>query len=306
MKPWSYLSGMRNSKKARGQSSPILSFVPWLVLVLGYPVASGVHMLKDQPFHIDWLFGFLVTLGMGPSLYVWLAMKKIKCPQAYCRPFHVGQTGFLDITVENKSRFPLPVATIKQGQHSETFSLGARSSKQVRLPVMAASRGTSLPPELRLESSYPFHIFTTWKTFQPMGNCIIYPAPEMDPPTWPTHVEHGHRKARKGEDVCGFRDYRNDDPLNIVDWKSTAKAGKVIVREYVEQEPVLVFAWEDVEKLEAEAAISRLTAWVLMAHAQGRTWTLDLPGAPVVAHGNTDAHKHACLALLADYRKPAP
>lgn len=242
-----------------------------------------------------------------PSVYSSVMLRRIKVSQATCHPFHVGNHGTLEVMVSNPSALPLPAVSIQvpDSEDNAQCDMKGRSQTLLRLPIKGETRGTTQAPPLRIQTLFPFSMFTTWKTFSPDGEYVVYPAPEPNAPIWPDSLEHGSRKVRRGEDVIGFRQHHHDDPLNIVDWKATAKAGYAVVREYQDQDSVLYFAWDQVTQLDTEQGVSRLTAWILMADSQGRSYCLDLPGEAGVPPDAGDAQKHACLTALANYRKPA-
>jgi uncharacterized protein (DUF58 family) len=296
--------------RGRGQHTSLVLVSSWWTILFIYFVTSRAFLLREQPFVLDWLWWSLLMLPLLPAFYSWLFLRRISITDAFCHPFHAGNHGTLQFTLNNAGRLPVPAVNIAQplpkdegGEHSTFTHLGAKDRQQLKLPVMEHSRGTRKAPALRVQTKFPFSMFTTWKTFQTQGEYVVYPSPEPNAPHWPDALEQGSRKVRRGEDVVGFRPHRYDDPLNIVDWKATAKLGHMVAREYHDQDCVLFFSWEEVSQLDTEHAISRLTAWILMADAQGRSYCLDLHEGPFVDVGSGEAHKHACLGALADYKK---
>lgn len=311
-------------RRAKGQKAPLILVASWWTIFLGYIVASRAFLLREQPFILDWLWLTLIFLPILPSLYSSWIMRRISIPRAHCYPFHAGSYGTLEVSVANASRFPVPAFSLGEytpaprswGGLARGAAMGLdpplgtakgvllpRQTQQMRLAIAGERRGTHQAPRLRADTRFPFSFFTTWKTFYPQGEYVVYPEPELGAPAWPDTLEHGSRKVRRGEDVVGFRGHHHDDPLNIVDWKASAKTGSMVVREYQDQDSVLHFDWAQVAGLPTEQAISRLTSWILMADSQGRAYCLDLPGAQGVPAGAGDTQKHLCLTALADYKR---
>ena len=59
--------------------------------------------------------------------------------------------------------------------------------------------------------------------------------PILEPSSSPSDVLHERARTGAGQEYLGIREYRPGDPLRSVHWRSTARAGRLIVREY-EQE----------------------------------------------------------------------
>src|SRR3546814_1648371 len=89
---------------------------------------------------------------------------------------------------------------------------------------------------------------------------LVYPRPEASPPSLPSAAGLGSAQAHRGrgDELHHLRDYRSGDPMRDVAWKSSARAGQLLVREY--EQPIaneLCLAWPDTHGLAHEARISR-------------------------------------------------
>ena len=65
-------------------------------------------------------------------------------------------------------------------------------------------------------------------------HCIVYPAPEPIKAPLPSgQIQGNNTVPQKGQqgDFYGLREYRNGDEVRKVDWKSTAKHSRLIVKE---------------------------------------------------------------------------
>lgn len=90
----------------------------------------------------------------------------------------------------------------------------------------------------RVGSKYPFSLFRKSRDVEEPGELLVYPAVYPVPPPAPRARHLGDTTSRKlgrqGE-FFGLREYRDGDDRHDVHWRSTARAGKMMVREY-EQE----------------------------------------------------------------------
>jgi uncharacterized protein (DUF58 family) len=72
--------------------------------------------------------------------------------------------------------------------------------------------------------------------------------PILEPSSFPSDVLHERARTGAGEEYLGVRDYRPGDPQRSVHWRSTARAGRLVVREYEEEvasKVVLIIAGGD-------------------------------------------------------------
>jgi uncharacterized protein (DUF58 family) len=59
--------------------------------------------------------------------------------------------------------------------------------------------------------------------------------PILEPSSIPSDVLHERARTGAGEEYLGVRDYRPGDPPRSVHWRSTARAGRLVVREFEEE-----------------------------------------------------------------------
>jgi uncharacterized protein (DUF58 family) len=109
-----------------------------------------------------------------------------------------------------------------------------------------------------------------------------------------TVVAHGQ------DDFAGLRPFQRGDSPRHIAWKAAARDDSLPVKAFQGEAAIAIWLdWEALPPgLDVEARLSRLTAWVLEAHAAGYAYGLALPGRTVETDRG-DAHRDACLATLA-------
>lgn len=180
---------------------------------------------------------------------------------------------------------------------------------QVTLHWTPPQRGLLPWPRLTVESQYPLGVWTAWSRWQPHGELLVLPAAEHPapplPPARPTPGK-GPALARGGGDADGVRPYRSGDPPRQVLWKKLAHSDELASRDSA-QPLAQAELWLDFAalpaRLDTEARLSRLCAWVLAADRAGVPYGLQL-GAQRVAVATGAAHRQRCLRLLALYPGP--
>ena len=185
----------------------------------------------------------------------------------------------------------------------------AQSDTTVRLSFTPLRRGRQALPVVTILTRYPLGTFRVWALWRPATEVWIYPAPEPNVPPLPAaSPEAGGRstaRARSGDEFDGVRPYQRGDALKLVVWKKAAQAFAAGSDQLISRDRPLAHQhrlWLDAALTglaDPEARLSRLTAWVLAAQHQGRTWGLRLPGGREIAPGSGPAHATHCLEALA-------
>ncbi|MEA2451648.1 MAG: hypothetical protein QOG04_358 [Actinomycetota bacterium] len=131
---------------------------------------------------------------------------------------------------------PFPTTTVGSER------LGPGESSHVELVRMAARRGRFVEGTAVISSAAPFGLVRSKRRLEVPGEVTIVPRwvdlttfPIFEPSSAPSEVLHERPRAGAGEEFVGVREFRPGDPLRSVHWRSTARAGNLIVREF-EQE----------------------------------------------------------------------
>ncbi len=181
----------------------------------------------------------------------------------------------------------------------------ARGAQQTAtLGMVAPSRGLHDIAALRLETRFPFGLFRAWTVWRPASRVLAWPTPEVPTPPWPevpreTHGDGRVQATRDGGEWEGVRAWQRGDPMKRLVWKKMARTGELVSRDTSSVESREI--WLDYEAAagrDTESRLSRLTAWVLAAHAQELPHGLELPRVKLEPSLG-DAHRRAALDALA-------
>ncbi len=191
--------------------------------------------------------------------------------------------------------------------HWNWTDVPAQGSARVQVGFTPERRGLHRLPVLTAQTKFPLGTFRVWSVWRPASSVLIYPQPEAHPPPLPPGEPKAggtaavHRQTTGEYD--GVRTYRRGDPLKLVVWKKAAKSDELVSRDA--QQVQRFELWLDwghtglaASSGQAEAALSRLCAWVLLAEKLGLQYGLRLPHAEI-SPGSGPAHQQKCLQLLA-------
>jgi uncharacterized protein (DUF58 family) len=186
------------------------------------------------------------------------------------------------------------------------LSLHFENRETVHLQLPAPSRGLWRAPALRMESTAPFGLFSTWTWLQLDVRTLVYPVPHGDlPEPEAPGGSHGGAVTSAGlDELAWLRAFREGDSPRQVAWKAYARGAPLLVREYHGNvSAVREFSFDSLRSLAVEARLSQLCRWVVDAAARNETWTLVLPGAAPLKGGGA-VHRQECLARLALFDPP--
>jgi len=216
-------------------------------------------------------------------------------------PSHEGDPVVVRLAMDHRSKKERMGINVVLGMAHTGVNVPAHEPINVDLRVPSLPRGIHPMGRLRIYTKRPLNIARAWTWIWPEQGFLIYPRLETNAPAPPGRGEEqsSDRAARIGIDVHHLRDYRHGDALRDVAWKASAKANKLMTREYETQGGGLrKLHWQDVLDLPTEQALSRLASWVVQADQQGLTTELTLPG-EVIGPARGSQHRHACLTALA-------
>lgn len=217
----------------------------------------------------------------------------------------VGETVGVEVTVRNTSNKRLPVMRVEDrfpafadvAVACESVRPGEEAS--VTLPCIAIRRGVFDGSDVTLRTAAPFGLVSTRKTLPVPSRIIVHPA-LVDVGSFPLPETAAQTaddalavaRAGHGEVFAGVRDYRPGDQRRWIHWRTTARTGRLAVREHEEpaRSPVVLVA----AGLEAGPAADRVASAAasigLHALKQGR---------PVhcIGHGRFGAEVEDATAL---------
>lgn len=188
--------------------SLVLSFL-WAWLNIRW-LRVEVHREGDRAQVGDWVGGHLTVHNGGPLTKVWLEVQDSSTMPDY----HVGQVVHLNGGRETSWRFQA------QCRQRGRFTLG---------PVTAMGGD-------------PLGMFVMRRTLSTTNHLLVYPAtvelPRFSLPLaqLPGEGRYRRRSHHITPNVSSVRDYQWGDSLNRIHWPTTARQGKLMVKEF-EQDP---------------------------------------------------------------------
>ena len=217
-------------------------------IILAAAVSTGLSLrLGNIPLLAAAVLGSLVLLGaiFGRLCVRRLAIRRF-CPD---RAF-AGDRISITLTLENRSLLPAGALHIEEGLTDDTVRRGhvfaagvpGRETEKVRYEMRLRRRGVYRFRPALIRTTFPFGVFATDVLRAAPGRVTVYPRLGEVNRDFYLEMERAMmrmahmRHSREEEDFRGLREYRAGDNPRWIHWRSSARAGKPMVREFEQPE----------------------------------------------------------------------
>jgi uncharacterized protein (DUF58 family) len=303
------LAGLPLVRPQRDESLPIAinrrriyilptGFGLFLAAMLATMVLGGLNYNNNPALVLAFL---LIAVANNSLVQAHLTLSGLHLTALHAEPVHAGRPLELRITFETTGRRRRDGLELRAGDEEVFFDLAPGERSEVRLALPTRQRGWLLPGRIRIATVRPFGFARAWSWLRPDRALLVYPAAETEPVPLPDSGGDGQssRSRAHGEQPHHLREYRIGDSQRQIAWKASARADRLLVREYESSASREVeLDWFALGALATEARISRLTRWVLEADRQAIRYRMRLPG-QLIGPGRGAEHRHACLRALA-------
>lgn len=302
---------MRASRRLR------LTRAGWFVVFA--TLALGLATLNTGNNLLYLLLGALLGVIVLSGLLSERALRDLHVRRTLPRTLTVGIPARLQYAVRNgKRRLPSHALEIR-----ETVSpfgaaaafvpvLNADSTARAAIEVVPRCRGVHRLDGVSIATSFPFGLFVKERDCVLQATVVVWPRTDRRVRTVraigsrgrPRLHAAGMAAAAERGDYRGLREYRHGDDARDIHWRSTARRGEPIVREYdrdATSEYWIVLDAIAPTSAAGEAAVEVAAALVVQAAARGDRFGL-AAGTAHLAPGGAPTGVDAALDLLAALR----
>jgi uncharacterized protein (DUF58 family) len=216
---------------------------------LSVGLVAVVLVLAGATAQAGWLYVLAAgVLGMTSSaLFYRHRLAGLEIRRSVPQRAVVGDEVRIGLSVTNHSGGSVPPFRVEDRFPAYGFRsaacdrLGAEARAEIGLPRVAERRGVFESGPVRVTCGAPFGFMKSTRDVEVTSPTTVVPGwvelrtfPILEPSSYPSDVLHERARTGAGEEFLGVRDYRPGDSPRAVHWRSTARTGHLMVREYEE------------------------------------------------------------------------
>lgn len=220
----------------------------WIYLGIMFVLFTGAMLTNQNTLML--VFAFMA----GPFVINgWMTFGMLQSARVHRdtpRRAMVGELFSVDLTLENQrhvlSLWMISIHDQIRHLHDqlEATVLFSRVSPKTSLvgqyELSLSHRGRYQLGPMRLSSRFPLGLIERSRTYKTMDEVLVYPRIGKILPNWRQKVDGGaeqvdqqiHRRGVYHDDFHRLREFRSGDNPRDIHWRSTARRGELILREY--------------------------------------------------------------------------
>ncbi len=265
-----------------------------------FMVLAGINYQNSLIFGLAFL---LASLFMVSILHTYRNLSGLTILAGGTQPAFAGEDAEYTVTLKRLGDRTYEALLVGWNQEMlQGADLIEDEEIQVRLYVETFKRGRLNPGRMMIRTYYPVGLFRAWSWVDLDMTSIVYPRPIPAGviPSSASSNNEGELIHREGvDDFYGLRDYQDGDPLKHVAWKSYARSGELLTKQFAAYADRRVWLdWNLFPGLDAEGRLSRLCYWALQVADTSDEYGLRLPGIEIPPDRGM-AHREKILKALA-------
>jgi len=237
--PWRWFRGL--SKRPRQ-----LRFTREGKYFVAITIGIGLAAINTGNNLLYLLLGWLLSMIMASGVLSDLALKKLSIRRRPPGRIFAGRPFLMEISVTNDKRrlasFSVEVEDLVGGRALDKkcyfLKIPAAKSQKTSYRHTFARRGLYTYGGFRVATRFPFALFTKRRHVHSAGEVLVLPAVFDLPPPAPKARQLGDtmvRKLGRSGEFFGLREYREGDDRRSIHWRSSARSGRLLVREFEEE-----------------------------------------------------------------------
>ena len=276
----------------------------YAVMLIGLLIGS-INYSLSLGFYITFL---LASLGNIAMLHTWRNLLHLQVAIVKVDPVFAGDLAKVMVKVtdtKNRSRYSIAAKFQEKdiaGNPHIIKDVAANAAQLFPIPFITSKRGLNNLPLLHLYTEFPLSLLHAWAIVESPLQVLVYPAPNglalSNELSLDANIQGSSQLNKGDEDFNGHKNYQFGDSPSRIDWKASSRSIGMFTKLYSGTGSSALWLDWDSTAGEYEARISRLTKWVVNAHAGQQSYGLKLPNTSLQPD-HSESHYHQALTALA-------
>lgn len=236
--PWRWLGRLRSRRQ--------LKFTREGKYFVAITIGIGLAAINTGNNLLYLLLGWLLSMIIASGALSDLSLKGLVVRRRPPGRIFAQQPFLMEISVENNKRrlasYSIEIEDLVGGKPLDKkcyfLKIPPRKNQKTSYRHTFVRRGLYQFDGFRVATRFPFALFNKRREADQSQEVVVFPAVYELPPPTPTARHHGDtlvsRVGRTGE-FFGLREYRDGDDRRAIHWRSSARTGRLLVREYEEE-----------------------------------------------------------------------
>jgi uncharacterized protein (DUF58 family) len=214
------------------------------ILFGGLSLVAALLVGTTQIYQLAYALAGLLLAALVLGLFFSRGLRYVRRIPEGERPT-VGRSAYVELVVSNASRTRSPnvevVDHLPERHPFRELPVGGFETRKIREPVLFAKRGLYELGPAEVRTADPFGLLRFVRRFGTRTEVTVYPE-VFELAGFPLRGKKGEAGTRgsfaqRGDEFSGLREYRRGDDRRHIHWKSVARTGELIVKEFVQESP---------------------------------------------------------------------
>ena len=215
-------------------------------LYLAITIGIGLAAINTGNNLLYLLLGWLLSLIVASGALSNMTLRALAVSRRPPPRIHAGRPFLMEIALENRKKrrasYSIEIEDLAAGKpvDKRCYFLKLPAGKQQRASYRHTfhRRGLYTLDGFRISTRFPFALFAKSRDVTVTDEILVYPAirPVPLPPSRARRLGDApqHKLGRRGE-FFGLREYKDGDDSRAIHWRSSARGGRLLVRELEEE-----------------------------------------------------------------------
>jgi len=211
----------------------------WIYVALTVAVGFAAVNTANNLIYVitSVLLGFMLISGIAGKANLEAAQVRLALPDE----IYAESPAPVVVRVRNRRRFlPVFLISVHVGPDAVFFPyVDGKSESTQTIPIRFTQRGFSPSIPVWVASIFPFGFFVRTRLVDPLPPVLVFP--KLIPSPYPAapldrttkgEDRSSERHAGEDHDLRSIREYQAGDPLKKIHWKSSARTGRWLTKEF--------------------------------------------------------------------------